>query len=72
MSSNALQPAVNNELRAKLIEENLRSPGRYGLKLDRSMRQALRLMRLPGQPLAVELLAVFACLFDVRVLVTIL
>ncbi|KAF0305341.1 hypothetical protein FJT64_023019 [Amphibalanus amphitrite] len=69
MSTNALQPAVNRELRAKLIDEALRSPGRYGLKLDRSVRQALRLMRLPGQPLAVELLAVFACLFDVRVLV---
>lgn len=69
MSSNAHQPAVNRELRAKLVDEALRSPGRYGLKLDRSVRQALRLMRLPGQPLAVELLAVFACLFDVRVLV---
>ena len=33
------------------------------------MRQNLRLMRLPGQPLAVELLVIFACLFDVRVLV---
>ncbi|KAF0301987.1 Adenosine monophosphate-protein transferase Fic [Amphibalanus amphitrite] len=64
-----LWPAVNRELRAKLIDEALRSPGKYGLKLDRSVRQALRLMRLPGQPLAVELLAVFACLFDVRVLV---
>ena len=69
MSINEHQPAVNCELRARLVDEALRSPGKYGLKLDRTVRQSLRLMRMPGQPLAVELLAVFACLFDVRVLV---
>ncbi|KAF0302217.1 putative RNA-directed DNA polymerase from transposon BS [Amphibalanus amphitrite] len=58
MSTNTLQPAANRELRAKLIDEACGA-----------LAPALRLMRLPGQPLAVELLAVFACLFDVRVLV---
>lgn len=56
-------------LRQELVDEALRSPGRYQFKLDRHSRQTLKLMRLPGQPLAMEMLSVFAWTHKVKVVV---
>lgn len=62
-------PANGREVRQKLVDEALRSPNRYGFKLDRLSRQTLRLMRFPGQPLALDMLAVAAFIYNVKIVV---
>ena len=62
-------PTDHKELRQRLVDEALRSPSRYGFKLDRLSRQALRLMRVPGQPLALDMLAVAAFVYKVKIVV---
>ena len=69
MRENDRQPAENHTLRELLVDEVMRAPGRFKMKLDRRARQALRSMRVPGQPLSVEMLTVFATLMKTRVIV---
>ena len=69
LKENGLDPAENHQLREVLVDEVTRNPARLKMKLDRRTRQALKLMRIPGQPLSVELLAAFAAIFRTRVIV---
>jgi hypothetical protein len=56
-------------MRSLLIGELLKSPERYGLKLDRHVRKKLRLMEFPGQLPGVEVLFAFGFLFGCVILV---
>ncbi|KAF0314570.1 hypothetical protein FJT64_015011 [Amphibalanus amphitrite] len=69
MEENDRRPAQNHLLRELLVGEVMKAPGRFKMKLDRRARQTLKSMKVPGQPLSVEMVAVFATLMRVRVIV---
>ena len=69
MRENNRQPAENHLLRELLVDEVMRAPGKFKMKLDRRARQTLKIMRAPGQPLSVEMLTVFATLMKTQVIV---
>ena len=69
MKENDRRPTQYHLLRELLVDEVTKAPGRFKLKMDRRARQALRSMKIPGQPLSVEMLAVFATLMKTRVIV---
>ena len=56
-------------LREVLIESILRDPKSSGVELNRQIRKKLRLMKLPGQLLGIEVLYAFARKFHCRVFV---
>ena len=62
-------PADGGDIRRKLVDEALRSPAKYGFRLDRLSRQSLRLMRFSGQPLAMDMLTVAAAMYKVKIVV---
>ena len=55
------------ELREKLVDEVLSNPNRYGIKLNKNGRRALRLMRCSGQLPSFDLLMAASYLFSVQV-----
>ena len=59
----------DRSLRQELTDEVVRTPSKYGFKLDKHSRQQLKLMRLPGQLMSVDILNVFASLYDVQIVV---
>ncbi|KAF0290330.1 39S ribosomal protein L4, mitochondrial [Amphibalanus amphitrite] len=59
----------NASLRQELLDEAVRTPSKYDIKLDKHSRQDLRLMRLPGQLMAIDMLSVFASRYNVRIIV---
>lgn len=62
-------PVSEEELRVQLVEELLGYPERYGLKLDRQSRKALRLMKHPGQLPCLDVLLAASKLYKIKVFV---
>lgn len=69
-NNNIVLPSSHEELRRVLVEEILLHPAKYGYtKVNKNIRQSLRLMKFKGQLPCLEVLWAFSSLYTVAVLV---